>query len=77
VAYAADRDRAGDAALLQATGLANLVESSPSRILLLDQQELAHAWRLFDRVTVDVKYVAFVDALLARLFQPPTSTARR
>jgi len=39
-------------------------------VLLLQPPDLAHAWALFDRATVDVKYVAFVDALLARLLEP-------
>jgi len=73
VAYATDRQRATDAALLQATGLANLIVDAPSRVLLLARPELDHAWRLFDRAAVDVKYVAFVEALLARLFEPPAS----
>jgi glycosyltransferase involved in cell wall biosynthesis len=87
VAYAAEagesaRERAGDAALLQAAGLGSLIVGAPPRVLLLAQPDLAHAWRLFDRAAVDVKYVAFVDALLARLFEPPgrlslAPTARR
>ena len=77
VAYAADRQRAADAALLQASGLANLIVDAPPRVLLLAQPDLDHAWQLFDRATVDVKYTAFVEALLARLFEPPASTARR
>jgi hypothetical protein len=70
VAYAADREQAGDAALLQAAGLANLVVGTPPRVLLLGPPDLAHAWRLFDRAAADVKYLAFVDALLARLYEP-------
>jgi glycosyltransferase involved in cell wall biosynthesis len=77
VAYAMDRQRAADAALLQASGLASLIVGSPPRVLLLERRELAHAWRLFDRAAVDVKYGTFTDALLARLFEPSPSSARR
>jgi hypothetical protein len=86
VAYAADAgeaarertmERVGAAALLQAAGLASLIVGSPPRVLLLGQPDLAHAWRLFDRAAVDVKYVTFTDALLARLFEPSSPSARR
>jgi glycosyltransferase involved in cell wall biosynthesis len=77
VAYASDGATltlARDATLLQASGLANLVVGSPPSVLLLGQEELDHAWSLFDRTSVDMKYVTFVDALLARLYEP---SARR
>ena len=81
VAYAADpdatRERTGDAALLHAAGLGSLIVGTPPRVLLLGQPDLAHAWRLFDRAAVDVKYVAYTEALLARLFEPSASAERR
>jgi glycosyltransferase involved in cell wall biosynthesis len=77
VAYAADRQRAYAAALLQAAGPGSLIVGTPPRVLLLDRPDLERASRLFDRAAAEVKYKAFIDAVLARLLEPSSSSARR